>query len=152
MKRIRITKEFGFEMAHALRFHNGPCRNIHGHSYHLTVTVLGSLVSKEGDSSQGMVMDFGDLKKIVSTEIIQWLDHALVLNENDAAEALKGQSLFFGKLITVAYQPTCENLLFDFACKLRNALPDQVELKHLMLRETPSSYSEWYAEDNEALN
>jgi 6-pyruvoyltetrahydropterin/6-carboxytetrahydropterin synthase len=152
MKRIRITKEFGFEMAHALKHHKGPCRNIHGHSYRLSVTVLGSIVMDRQSSSQGMVMDFGDLKEIVNEKIINWMDHALVLNEEDAPGELKTQAAMFGKLVTVDYQPTCENLLLDFAMKLHEGLPKNVKLMHMMLRETPSSYSEWYAEDNEPLN
>ncbi len=152
MKRIRITKEFGFEMAHALKNHEGPCKNIHGHSYHLSVTVLGSLNTEEGSSEQGMVMDFGELKNIVNGRIVNWLDHALVLNEEDAPLHLKDQSLFFGKLVMVSYQPTCENLLLDFSEKLRESLPNKVKLIRLLLRETPSSYAEWCAEDNEYPN
>jgi len=148
MKRIRITKEFGFEMAHALKFHEGPCKNIHGHSYQLAVTVRGTVNTEKGRPDQGMVMDFGDLKKIVSQQIIQWLDHALVLCEEDVPKQLKAGALFFEKLVLVNYQPTCENLLLDFADKLLKELPEKVQLIHMLLRETPSSYSEWYSEDN----
>jgi len=60
---IRITKEFKFEMAHALKGYDGPCKNIHGHSYELMVTILGYPVVDESSPKLGMVMDFGDLKK-----------------------------------------------------------------------------------------
>jgi 6-pyruvoyltetrahydropterin/6-carboxytetrahydropterin synthase len=49
----------------------------------------------------------------------------------------------------VDYQPTCENLLFDFADKIKKRLPDTVELYSLRLNETSNSYAEWYAIDNE---
>ena len=67
---IRITKEFKFEMAHALMGYDGLCRNIHGHSYGLNVTVAGYPIDEEGHPKLGMVMDFGDLKKIVRKAIV----------------------------------------------------------------------------------
>jgi 6-pyruvoyltetrahydropterin/6-carboxytetrahydropterin synthase len=48
----------------------------------------------------------------------------------------------------VDYQPTCENMLSDFAERLLESLPDEVELYSLRLHETASSYAEWFAEDN----
>ena len=66
MQRIRLTKEFKFEMAHALKGYDGLCRNIHGHSYELLVTIKGVPISDPSSAKLGMVMDFGDLKKIAS--------------------------------------------------------------------------------------
>ncbi len=68
MNRIRISKEFQFEMAHALYGYNGPCKNIHGHSYKLCVCVIGDVIKDETNAKNGMVMDFSDLKKIVQTK------------------------------------------------------------------------------------
>ena len=65
MARIRITKEFKFETAHALMGYDGLCKHIHGHSYELLVTVIGHPIEDESNPKLGMVMDFGDLKKIV---------------------------------------------------------------------------------------
>ena len=76
---IRVTKEFRFEMAHALAGHDGPCRNIHGHSYLLSVTLTGTPVNDPASPKNGMVMDFSDLKKIVDSAIVRPFDHALVL-------------------------------------------------------------------------
>jgi 6-pyruvoyltetrahydropterin/6-carboxytetrahydropterin synthase len=148
MRRIRVTKEFGFEMAHALCHHEGLCKHIHGHSYQLSVTVLGSPATDKESATQGMVIDFTDLKQLVNEKIISWLDHSLVLNGADASGLVKKQSRFFGKLITVPYQPTCENLLLDFADKLIACLPEKVKLVHMLLRETPTSYCEWNEADN----
>ena len=77
---IRITKEFKFEMAHALLGYDGPCRNVHGHSYELSVTVIGKPIEEKSHAKLGMVMDFGDLKRIVKDEVVDVFDHALVLN------------------------------------------------------------------------
>ena len=78
---IRLTKEFSFESAHALDGYDGLCREIHGHSYRLFVTIKGEPVSEESNPKLGMVMDFGDLKRIVNGEIIDRLDHSFVMRD-----------------------------------------------------------------------
>ena len=70
MPLIRITKEFKFEMAHALKGYDGPCQNIHGHSYELKVTVSGNPIVDESNPKLGMVMDFGDLKNLANNDLI----------------------------------------------------------------------------------
>jgi len=145
---IRLTKEFKFEMAHALKGYDGPCRNIHGHSYELYVTVTGTPLNDPSSPRNGMLMDFGDLKKIVRTSIVEVFDHALVLNRESADEFLPLRSEIFGKTILVDYQPTSENLLIDFAGRIQPLLPSTVRLHNLRLRETVTSFAEWYAEDN----
>jgi len=143
---IRVTKEFRFEMAHALLGHDGPCKNIHGHSYELSVTLIGKPIKNPSNPKTGMVVDFSDIKKIVNIEIIQPFDHALVLNKNTIStiqSALQNQ-----KLILVNFQPTCENMIIYFAKKLKKEFPKTMQLHHLVLRETNTSFAEWYAEDN----
>jgi 6-pyruvoyltetrahydropterin/6-carboxytetrahydropterin synthase len=146
--KIRLTKEFKFEMAHALKGYDGPCRNIHGHSYELVVTVAGEPISDADSPKLGMVMDFGHLKTIVREEIVSEFDHALVLNRESANEYFPLMKDLFGKLILVDYQPTSENLLTDFAARIKVKLPPSVELISMRLRETVTSFAEWYASDN----
>ena len=62
-QKIRITKEFKFETGHALYGYDGLCKNVHGHSYKLSVTVLGSPIIDSKQTKNGMVIDFSDLKK-----------------------------------------------------------------------------------------
>lgn len=145
---IRLTKEFSFEAAHALGGYDGPCREIHGHSYRLFVTIKGTPLRDEQNPKQGMVMDFGVLKKIVHEEIISRFDHALVLRSTADKELLKLLTAQFDNLIEVDYQPTCENMLDDFSRRIIDRLPEGVTLYSLRLHETASSYAEWYAEDN----
>ena len=148
MALIRLTKEFSFEAAHTLGGYDGPCREIHGHSYRLFVTIKGEPSTDPMNPKQGMVMDFGVLKKIVNEEIISRFDHALVLRST-ADEGLRRVLLEqFDNVVTVEYQPTCENMLDDFAHRLMKRLPEGVMLHSLRLHETASSYAEWYAEDN----
>lgn len=145
---IRLTKEFSFEAAHALGGYDGPCREIHGHSYRLFVTIKGRPSCNENDPKQGMVMDFGVLKKIVGEEIISRFDHALVLRTTADEELRKVLASQFDNLVEVDYQPTCENMLNDFAHRIASRLPEGVMLHSLRLHETASSYAEWFAEDN----
>jgi len=146
---IRLTKEFKFEMAHALKGYDGLCRNIHGHSYELLVTVIGVPVSDTTSTKLGMIMDFGDLKRIVRQSIVDEFDHALVLNRESVDDFSPLDAEIFGRTILVDYQPTSENMLIDFASRLKNLMPADVKLHHLLLRETVTSYAEWFAEDNE---
>ncbi len=147
-KVVRITKHFDFESAHALYGYDGKCKNIHGHSYHLYVTVIGTPIDDLNHVKNGMVLDFGDLKKIVKDEIVDVFDHATILNKNsphaDLAKDLQGHS---HRLVMVPYQPTSENMLFDFAERIKKQLPQNVSLHSLKLFETANSYAEWFAAD-----
>jgi len=148
MTTIRITKEFRFEAAHALSDYDGPCKNIHGHSYELSVTVKGNPIQDPESPKKGMVMDFGDLKKIVKRNIIDRFDHALILFDQDSASKLHDLGEAFSNVVIVDYQPTSENLLQEIAQNIKRLLPDGVTLHSLKLRETANSYAEWFAEDN----
>ena len=146
---FRLTKEFSFEAAHALDGYDGPCRAIHGHSYRLLVTVKGEPLADSASPKAGMVIDFGQLKKIVAEEVIDRLDHALILRADCAEWPLEALSAAHPKLVLTPYRPTSENLLADFAQRIISRLPQGVALHTLRLYETATSYAEWCAEDNE---
>jgi 6-pyruvoyltetrahydropterin/6-carboxytetrahydropterin synthase len=146
---IRITKEFSFEMAHALWNYDGPCRNVHGHSYRLFVTISGSPSDDQADPKNGMVIDFTELKDIVKKEIISVFDHALAVSASYDREKLEAFKAMFGNTVITGYQPTCENLVTDFASRIKKLLPGNVTLHSLKLYETTSSFAEWHASDNE---
>lgn len=148
MTKIRLTRLFTFETAHALLHYDGPCRRIHGHSYKLEVTVIGTPLVEEEHPKNGMVMDFGDLKQLVQEHIVQPFDHALVLAQESPQDLLEQLRKYDHKLVLTPYQPTCENMLIDFQHRLRQRLPGHVQLHHLKLWETQNSFAEWYAEDN----
>jgi 6-pyruvoyltetrahydropterin/6-carboxytetrahydropterin synthase len=149
MQKIRITKQFNFEMAHALKDYDGPCRNIHGHSYELFVTVVGEPIKDVQSPKNGMLIDFGDLKRIVRANIIDQLDHALLLNADTQEYLIKELKKGFANILLVNYQPTSENMLLDFAERLQKHLPSHIKLHSMKLRETITSFAEWYASDNE---
>lgn len=149
MTKIRITKQFSFETGHALYGYDGKCKNVHGHSYKLFVTVIGSPITDQNNVKYGMVIDFTDLKKIVKEEIVEKFDHATVFNKNtphiELAKELKDRG---HHVILVDYQPTSENMVIDFVSKIQSRLPENIELFSLRLQETDSSFAEWYASDN----
>ncbi|WP_298116620.1 6-carboxytetrahydropterin synthase [Flavobacterium sp.] len=149
MSKIRITKQFSFETGHALYGYDGKCKNVHGHSYKLSVTVIGTPITDSNNVKFGMVIDFSDLKKIVREEIVDVFDHATVFNKNtphvELAQELKNRG---HHVILVDYQPTSENMVIDFAKKIQDRLPNNIQLHSLKLQETESSFAEWYASDN----
>jgi 6-pyruvoyltetrahydropterin/6-carboxytetrahydropterin synthase len=149
MSKIRITKQFSFETGHALYGYDGKCKNVHGHSYKLSVTVIGTPISDRNNVKFGMVIDFSDLKKIVKEDIVDVFDHATVFNETtphiELAQELKSRG---HEVILVDYQPTSENMVIDFAKKINQRLPESIKLHSLRLQETETSFAEWFAEDN----
>lgn len=141
-----LTKIFHFDMAHVLKDYDGPCRNIHGHSYELRVTVKGEPINDPQNPKNGMVMDLHDLKCLVNEQIVNRLDHAFVLSSAMPTEFLEIVQRDFEKVVVVDYQPTSENLIFDMVHRLQKVLPQQVTLHKIMLQETPGSYVEWVNE------
>ena len=149
MSNIRITKQFSFETGHALYGYDGKCRNVHGHSYRLSVSVIGTPITDANNVKFGMVIDFSDLKKIVKEEIVNVFDHATVFNQNTPhVELAKELSDRGHNLLLVDYQPTSEMMVIDFAEKIKRRLPETIQLHSLKLQETATSYAEWFASDN----
>ena len=150
MSNIRITKQFSFETGHALYGYDGKCKNVHGHSYRLDVTVIGQPISDNSNVKFGMVIDFSDLKKIVKEEIVDVFDHATVFNKNtphvELAKELQDRD---HNVLLVNYQPTSEMMVIDFASKIKKRLPNNIALFSLKLQETATSFAEWFASDNE---
>ncbi|QTD36637.1 6-carboxytetrahydropterin synthase [Polaribacter batillariae] len=149
MSTIRITKQFNFEAGHALYGYDGKCKNVHGHSYKLSVTVSGKPIKDTTHVKFGMVIDFGDLKKIVNEEIVDVFDHATVFNKNTPHVELARELMDRGHdVLLVDYQPTSEMMVIDFAKKIKKRLPKNIKLHSIKLQETDTSFAEWYASEN----
>jgi 6-pyruvoyltetrahydropterin/6-carboxytetrahydropterin synthase len=144
--KIRVTKIFEFEAAHALDCHDGKCSNIHGHSYKLHVTVLGEPNHIKGNPKDGMVIDFSDIKEIVKSMVVGPFDHALVLEKDSPYlnEDLKKRQ----KLILYDIQPTAENMIIDMVNRIQSKMPSTIHLLSVKLYETASSFAEWNSYDN----
>ncbi|SDB61137.1 6-pyruvoyltetrahydropterin/6-carboxytetrahydropterin synthase [Flavobacteriaceae bacterium MAR_2010_188] len=149
MSKIRITKQFSFETGHALYGYDGKCKNVHGHSYKLSVTVVGTPIADNTNVKYGMVIDFGDLKKIVKEEIVDVFDHATVFNKNTPHVELAHELETRGhSVLLVDYQPTSEMMVIDFVEKISTRLPGNIQLHSLKLQETETSFAEWFAIEN----
>lgn len=148
MPKIRVTKRFHFEMAHTLFEYDGLCRNIHGHSYNLEITCIGNPRNEPGHPKNGMVIDFGDLKELVKSNIVNRFDHALMVNRMVPEQQLDLLKQTTERIILVDFQPTSENIAAYIAEILQQHLPEGVTLFSIRLYETVTSYAEWFAADN----
>ena len=140
---VSVTKIFHFEMAHAIHGYPGACKNIHGHSYELHVSVVANKVLEGYFPAPGFIIDFKELKKIVTSAIIENLDHKLILSR----AFLSAHSSFSTQenLVTWKEEPTAENLLAFISQNLFSKFPVEIKLVKLKLYETKDSYAEWTA-------
>lgn len=146
---IYVTKEFQWDMAHMLAEHQGLCKNVHGHTYKMQVTVTrksDSLISGSG-ASNGMVIDFKDLKTIVKGKIVEPLDHAFIYwsQSPDPVEHQIAKLLMQNdrKVYQVNYRPTAEEMVLDFFDILNQELEQyQVKVVSVKVWETPTSFAE----------
>lgn len=121
---IKVTKSFTFDAAHFLPNHKGKCAAMHGHTYRLEVTVIRQNGLIDSGSDEGMVIDFYDLKGIVTAEVIDKLDHK-VLNE------------------VLSFRTTAENMAAHIFSVLKDKLQSGgVIVEKIKLWETPDSYVE----------
>ena len=135
-------------MAHMLHAYEGPCRNIHGHSYILEVTLAGEPLNQPGDPRDGMIMDFGELKNMVKEHIISRFDHALMINKLVPPGQQKVLAELSENLLVVDFQPTTENIAANIAGIMQKHLPSDVSLFSVRLYETVTAFAEWFADDN----
>ena len=142
MSKMLLTKEFRLEMAHALVGYDGPCSQLHGHSYRLEVTVAATTTQTEG-SKMGMAIDFSEVKRVVEEQVVSRFDHSLVIRLCPETEEVVGAlRRTFCRIHATEWQPTSENLLEHFAQLISPALPEGVELHSLRLHETATNCAE----------
>jgi 6-pyruvoyltetrahydropterin/6-carboxytetrahydropterin synthase len=139
---VSVCKIFTFDAAHQLIGHKGKCSNLHGHTYKLEVVLKGRPSVQEGDSDEGFVIDFSDIKALVQELLIDHLDHAFLATGNEPVlETLKATG---SKIALLSFRTTAENLSSYAAYQLKQAgLP----LYSVKLWETPTSWAEVLAED-----
>jgi 6-pyruvoyltetrahydropterin/6-carboxytetrahydropterin synthase len=145
---LRLTRVFHFDMAHVLLNYPGKCKNIHGHTYKLEVTVKGAPCNEESSPKKGMLIDFSDFKTLINNEIITVWDHALMIHQNSDTVLLNALKNNYEKIIVVPFQPTTENMICELAAIITKILPTDLQLFSLRLYETEKSFAEWYASEN----
>ena len=142
-----ISKTIEIDMGHRVPNHKSKCKNFHGHRYKIEVGVDGKVIKKKGSSSEGMVIDYGDLKEILINKIHNVFDHGFVMYEYDEYHNIftkfkkEGQNIYF-----VPFIPTAENLADYWASLIVEPLRKKgIKLKFVKVWETPTSlaiYSE----------
>ncbi|OCL28089.1 6-carboxytetrahydropterin synthase QueD [Orenia metallireducens] len=149
---ITVTKEFSWDMSHMLAEHEGLCKNLHGHTYRMEVTVAKKEGSLEDEGSKaGMVIDFKDLKEIVKEEIISPLDHSFMYwtHSSDEIEHQLAQILQQAdrKVFAVDFRPTAEMMAIYFFQSLEDKFNEiDIDLVSIKVWETPTSYAEFRGE------
>lgn len=149
MKKVTVTKEYTWDMAHMLAEHKGLCQNLHGHTYKMQVEVsrlAGGVVMEKG-AEFGMVIDFKSLKELVEGKIVKPLDHSFMYwkGSTDVVEQGIGELLKKNgkKIAEVDFRPTAEEMAMSFFEMLVPGLEAiGLELEALRLWETPTSYAE----------
>lgn len=139
---LSLTKIFHFETGHALSEYTGACKNIHGHSYelHVSITTAANQTDKYLPAP-GFIIDFKEIKKIVNTCVVDQLDHMLILSTDYLENHPELTNL--DNLIQWDFEPSAENMLLFIRNTLFQHLPPTIKLKKLLLFETNSSFVEW---------
>ncbi|MBI4589177.1 MAG: 6-carboxytetrahydropterin synthase QueD [Candidatus Rokubacteria bacterium] len=140
---MNLTTRFTFDAAHRILGHQGKCAYLHGHTYHLEVTI-----SAERLDPLGMVIDFDDLRALVRKAVLDRWDHATLLAEQDPlVPAIAGvQAEAPEKVVTLSQNPTAEILTRTAWEAIRQALPPGVRLLRVKIEETPACSSELTAD------
>lgn len=146
---LQLTKIFRFETAHAIHGYQGPCRNVHGHSYELHVTVRAKQpLAADGEylPKPGFLLDFRELKNLVNKEVVDYFDHRLFLSEDfiQAHPELRGLE----NLEVWPFEPSAENILLFILNKLQKVMPEGIFIHTMRIYETKTSYAEWIHSEN----
>ena len=143
---LTITRKLEFDAGHRIPDHKSQCRNLHGHRYTLELTLTGNVIEADGNSDNGMIMDFSDVKSLAKQHLVDVWDHAFLVYENDHAVRKFLASLPDHKTVVIDRIPTVENLAkvaFDIlqAVYLDN-FGTGLRLYKLVLYETPNCWAE----------
>lgn len=143
---LTITRKLEFDAGHRIPDHKSQCRNLHGHRYTLELTLTGNVIEADGNSDNGMIMDFSDIKSLAKQHLVDVWDHAFLVYENDHAVRKFLESLPDHKTVVIDRIPTVENLAkvaFDI---LQAVFLDKfgtgLRLYKLVLHETPNCWAE----------
>ncbi len=142
---LEVTKIIEWDMGHRVPNHHSKCRNPHGHRYRLEVTVRGSVNSIKGTSSQGMVIDFADIKKALMGRIHDVLDHGYMVYEEDKVllDFFEQNADEEFRMLIVPFVPTAENIAQWCYEQLADEFPEEMEIANCRIYETPNSWADF---------
>lgn len=143
---LTITRKLEFDAGHRIPDHKSQCRNLHGHRYTLLITLAGAVVDEDGQSDNGMIMDFSDIKALAKTHLVDLWDHAFLVYKNDTAVRQFLDSMPDHKTVVLDRIPTVENLASAAFDILKNVYRDRygtgLSLSKITLYETPNCWAE----------
>jgi 6-pyruvoyltetrahydropterin/6-carboxytetrahydropterin synthase len=144
---MQITRRLEFDAGHRIPNHASQCRHLHGHRYALEVTLSGDIITTEGLSEQGMVMDFSEVKRIAKEIVADVWDHAFLVYRGDHAVVNFLQTLPEHKTVVLEVPPTAENLAMIAFNLLNSAYRDtygtHLRLERVRLYETPNNWADY---------
>jgi 6-pyruvoyltetrahydropterin/6-carboxytetrahydropterin synthase len=143
---LTITRKLEFDAGHRIPDHKSQCRNLHGHRYTLEITLTGAVITAEGNSDNGMIMDFSDIKSLAKEHLVDVWDHAFLVYEKDDKVRDFLATLPGHKTVVIDCIPTVENLARVAFAILKSAYTDRygtgLHLHKLVLHETPNCWAE----------
>ncbi len=143
---MQITRRLEFDAGHRIPNHNSQCRHLHGHRYAIEITLSGDVITAEGVSDQGMVMDFSDVKRIAKEQVVNAWDHAFLVYRGDRAVLDFLNTLPNHKTVVLDVIPTAENLAkvaFDLLLPAyRDTYGNHLRLERVRLYETPNNWAD----------
>ena len=152
---MKISKEIQFDAGHRVPKHGSKCRNPHGHRYRIIVECVGEIVTEKDAPDEGMLIDFGDLKEMMTVKVHDVLDHGFIVYKSDLtmrAALSQSEEEEGWKIIVFPYIPTAENIArwiwFELDSNIRNHWRGNLKLDTVIVYETPTSIAYYYGEDD----
>jgi 6-pyruvoyltetrahydropterin/6-carboxytetrahydropterin synthase len=143
---ISITRRLEFDSGHRIPNHDGQCRHLHGHRYAIEVTLTGEVADHPGKADDGMVLDFGDIKRLTNQYVVDLWDHAFLVAKEDEGLVAFLASLPNHKTVIMEHVPTVENLANAAFAILQpvfsKAFGGRLELSSIRLYETPNCWAD----------
>ncbi|MDO9393153.1 MAG: 6-carboxytetrahydropterin synthase QueD [Methylotenera sp.] len=143
---MQITTRLEFDAGHRIPSHKSQCKNLHGHRYAIEITLSGDIISQEGTSENGMVMDFSDVKKIAKTTVVDVWDHAFLVYQHDLEILNFLNTLTNHKTVIFPTVPTAENMAAEAFKILKTQYQDtygnHLKLEKVRLYETPNNWAD----------
>jgi 6-pyruvoyltetrahydropterin/6-carboxytetrahydropterin synthase len=134
------------DTGHRVPNHASKCAHLHGHRYRFEAEVAGDLVTTSGASDEGMVVDFGDISRILNEHVHDVVDHAFLVHEEDEAGRAACAAMGDGhRTVVLPFPPTAEHLaawcFHRVDAALRATYGDRLTLVAFHVRETPKSWA-----------
>ncbi|ABP34631.1 6-carboxytetrahydropterin synthase QueD [Polynucleobacter asymbioticus] len=143
---LSITRRLEFDSGHRIPNHDGQCKHLHGHRYAIEITLTGEVADHPGKADDGMVLDFGDIKRLANQYIVEPWDHAFLVAKEDAGLVAFLGTLPNHKTVIMEHVPTVENLAHAAFTILKpvfsKAFSGRLELSMIRLYETPNCWAD----------